>query len=468
MNNPFYRQFQFSQDPLVRYRWRSQDFADFGDNGLFALIQGLQEGQFSGAVLKGMNLLSCTGLNFTVASGFAVGPTGDLFYLPTSVTGTFPQPTAGPWGARSLCVVRPLLYTPPSGYINPPTVPLTTKPLFVDHYAQVVVLDGQGASGAPPATGANDVILFGLRLVQNATGFTPSGAEFIDRDYPGRRNSFKGGHLLTTAVAWDPRCQPYAAGAASVGIRPAQTLRGGLLYPGYVGVNTGSIFPKSGGSYNGDAGDTFLNFTTGAVSGADTTSSAFSPTVPAENTFIWALVTLTSADLLSVSYGTAGTYLQCLQKYKNQSSSGAGGIPTSSNFKVALVLLGSNSGSAVTELDVYDVRGLNQNASAAVPLLNTRRVTQADSPVTVLSTDDVIEFDTSSGVIAVTMPDRASNQGKRYEFQKVTNDSTVVTMNRAGADTFIGGGTTYLLDSPYQAQVIIAGTTSWLADNEGD
>lgn len=473
MNNSYFRLFQFRQAPLTRYRWRNQDFADLQDNGLVAMIQGLMQGQFQGAVLQGMNLTSTNGLNFTIASGFAVGPTGDLMYLPTAVTGTFPSPTAGPWGARSLAVVRPLLFTPPSGFITPPTVPLTTAPLFVDHYAQLVVLDGQNASGLPPATGSNDVILFGVRMVQNATGFQPSGAEYIDRDYPGRRSSFAAGHLLANAIQWDDRVRPYKSGLGSIGIKPAQTIRGGLFYSGYSSVDTASIFPANGALYNGDAGDTFLNFTTGALSGADLNSANFFPTIPSAYQFIWGLVTLGSSDKLAVSYGTQGTYLQCLAAYKSQVSTGAGAIPVSANFKVAYVLLGSIDGGEITELDVYDARGLNQVPGTISSLLNVVRLTHASSPYAASIGNDVFECDCTSGNIVINLPARSSVQGKRYDFSRVDPATGAASGYSAqasanGSDTWVGGSSVYLLDTAYQAQVGIAGTTNWLNDNEGD
>jgi hypothetical protein len=122
-----------------------------------------------------------------------------------------------------------------------------------------------------------------------------------------------------------------------------------------------SAFPRASGAFA--TGDTFLNFQTGAVSGADTTSSAFTPTIPTAGNCIVATVVLDSADLLHVYYGTLGTRAQCAAGIANQQNTGSAGnvsatTVSSNNFPIAFVLLSSKDGANITECDVFDARSI--------------------------------------------------------------------------------------------------------------
>src|ERR1019366_5623448 len=197
MPSAFQRFFNFAV--LQRYRWRSKDFADMQDTGMVNLIKGIWEGQHHGAVLSGLDYVSATGLNFTVSPGIAVGPSGDLMVITVPVTGSFVTP-GSVTGYHQIAVIRPQIIVPASGYITPPTIPLTTAPLFFDHYAQVL-----GITQA--ATGQNDVALFGVRLLTGATGFAASDLDFEGRDIEGKNSRFQ-----HNTAHYDTRLKPSQGG----------------------------------------------------------------------------------------------------------------------------------------------------------------------------------------------------------------------------------------------------------------
>ena len=444
----------FNWVPLTRYRVQARDMSDMIDNGMVPMIRSSLEGMLNGSVIRGLGSGTPTGLNFTVNAGIAIGPTGNVMVLNAPVTASFTSPTTA-WGSRNLVVIRPLITTPSSGIIATPTVPGTTTPLFFDNYAQVIVLDGQAASGNYPATGANDVILFGTRLAQGATGFTKPMIVSNDRDTPGRRNALLQGQLLTKAISADERLLAYNAGAPVIGVKSSQT-QTSLSYSGNA---LPSIFPKSGGLYNGDAGDTFINFTTGVISGADTTSSAFTPTIPAVNSFIWALIVLNASDTLTVIYGISGTYNQCRAALKNQTLTGAGAVPQSAGIKLAYVLLGSVSTGAVTELDVFDARSFGSNVPTGSTTPTVNRFTSA---TTLTAAQTVVEADCSAGSFTLTLPTRSSVQGATFTIYRIDSSSNVLSLATQTGDTINSNNTlatTYVLPYSRQGQQIIAGQT---------
>jgi hypothetical protein len=122
----------------------------------------------------------------------------------------------------------------------------------------------------------------------------------------------------------------------------------------YVMAGTPSLFPKASGAHA--TGDTFLNFQTGAISGADTTSAAFTPTIPTAGNAIVATVGLLTNDTLAVQYGTIGTRAQCYAAIVNQTTAGAGAVSLPNAKLIAFVMLTSADGTNVTEQDHIDAR----------------------------------------------------------------------------------------------------------------
>lgn len=447
---------------LREYKWRVRDFEN-QDYGYFqALINGAAEGMFRGAVLTGLDLTSTTGLNFTVLSGAAVGPSGNLMVLYAPTTGALPSPTAAA-GARHLVVLRPGPDVP-SGYITKPTDPGESVPLLYERTSSLVVLDGSGGNYPTPATG--DVVLFAVRLANGASSFTDAAnVSRQERDLPGKQSSRSSGQLGGLPLAFDQRLLVYRSATAVVGIKPSQGESPFSRALSFLSPTSGlaSKFPLSGGLYNGAAGDTFLNFTTGAISGADATSSAITPTIPASNTFIWALLMVSpSAGTLSVAYGTQGTYAQCQTALRNQTAAGAGGIPTSSTgYRLALVLLGSSNGTAITELDVYDVRSFNPTAVGRAVF----GITTVTGPATLVMTGDeeAVEIDATGGDVTITLPDLVTNAGKVYSFDRLDGTlASAVVINRKNSDTIAepDNTTSYPMDT-YQSQSFFASTAKW-------
>lgn len=89
----------------------------------------------------------------------------------------------------------------------------------------------------------------------------------------------------------------------------------------------------------------------------------------------------------------------------------------------------------------------------------------SDSPYTIVNTLDAIDFDTSSGAIAATLPDCATNSGKAFWLKKTTSDFNVVTISRAGSDTIVDAGssvTSTTLNTIGEAILVVSyGSTVW-------
>lgn len=102
--------------------------------------------------------------------------------------------------------------------------------------------------------------------------------------------------------------------------------------------------------------------------------------------------------------------------------------------------------------------------SAAAPVANymVKRITVADSPYTVdLLTDDIVEVDSSGGVVTVNMPTATGNQGRTVDVVKVSVDVNIVTITPAGGQT-IQGQANLQIDQPDTAATLYGSTaTNW-------
>lgn len=95
-----------------------------------------------------------------------------------------------------------------------------------------------------------------------------------------------------------------------------------------------------------------------------------------------------------------------------------------------------------------------------VSVHGSRRVDNVTAD-TALTTDyDVLTVDASGGARAITLPDRATVQGKVYTVKR-TSASNNVVISRSGSDT-LEGATTKTLGSQYASITIVAGTATWL------
>jgi hypothetical protein len=303
-----------------------------------------------------------------LSAGIAAGPTGYLHAVTgttaISVTGT---PAASTQGRRTLVVVRPVLTD--NTFITNPVSPFNTVPLEQTQGTQVVVIEGtDSATPDYPATQVNDVVLFGLKIPFGVTGLTSDNLDLEIRDVPG-----KNADNLGKSQRYDDRLRPYRSSAKVLGIKPSQLPQpfpSGFIYPG---KSQPSHFPKDvSGLFN--ANDTFLDFSTGLITGGDASSSAFTPTAPTGTNAVVAAVSLNGKDEILVNYGTQGTYAQCSAAIKSQTLDGAGAVPFTTNYKVAYVIVQSIGG-AVSEIQMLDARGLGMPIGFEYPVVAGENLT---------------------------------------------------------------------------------------------
>jgi hypothetical protein len=89
-----------------------------------------------------------------------------------------------------------------------------------------------------------------------------------------------------------------------------------------------------------------------------------------------------------------------------------------------------------------------------------KSVVFADTPYTVLDTDDVIEVDCTGGAVTLNLP-LAKNRYKKLVIMKVDASGNAVTINRAGSDT-INGATSTTLTSQWQRKDFFSnGNAGW-------
>jgi hypothetical protein len=336
-----------------RYNWQAADFRAW-QNGMIALQRGQAEGLLGAAVIDGFNVTLSSGMGVNVSAGIALGPSGYLNVVTTVTPETIAAPTAG--AMRSLIIVQPNVVD--GTLIQDPTVPTQTDVLTTKQQAIVSVLAGVAANSPTyPAVPAGATVLCGVRSKVGQTTLLTSDLDFTVADVVGKNSNFD--HSVGVN---DDRLLPYRNSNQSLGIKPSQLEPPLPRLFTYISAGTPSIFPKSGGSYN--PADTFLNFQTGAISGGDTTSPAFTPTIPTAGNAIVAAAGISTSDLLVVAYGTVGTRAQCFDAIKNQTTVGAGSISLPFAKMVAFVILTSVDGANVTELDYIDARSFSSFVAA--------------------------------------------------------------------------------------------------------
>lgn len=350
-----------------RYLWNENDFAGW-QTGQVEHSRGLFEGLMGAAVLDGFEPTLTGGLGINVAAGISCGPTGYLGVVNNVTAVTCVAPTASI--ERALVVVRPNVV--PGDYIQKPTSPAETVPLTSAMEAAITVIRGVAAnSPSYPATEANDVVLFGVRIVAGQVTLAETDIDYEVRDIPGKNSNFQ-----QDANKYDDRLRPYRSTAKIVGVKPSQLEKPFARVFSYVNKRYPSIFPKTAlGVYNGASGDAFYNLETGAVTGTDQASSAMTPQIPTAGNCIVACLGLSIEDKMLVAYGTIGTRAQCFAGIKSQVTSGAGSVSIPIGTKpVCFIVVGSSNGTAVTEIDVIDARGFggsgdNSNIAAGYDVI---------------------------------------------------------------------------------------------------
>jgi hypothetical protein len=319
--------------------------------------RGIGEGVMGAAVLRGLSVAPASGMAVSVAAGIAISASGYLDVLGSSETVSIPSADPS-LITRSLVVITPM--PTDSNLINSPTTPFTQVPLNQLQEAAVMVIPGTPSSSPEyPSKGPNDVILCGLIIPPGAASITSSMLDFEARESIGV-NSL----IAQNQVRFDNRMRPYRSSSTVMGIKPSQNVGSAPLCFSYPGRLTPSLFPLTAGSFTPE--DTFVDFSTGVVSGGDSTTPSFGPTTPAGNKSVVCVVTLTQKDTLNFNFGDVnGTYDQCLASIQNQVFSGPGSLPApDGNFGIAYVIITSNAG-AVSDVQVFDGRPFLGSGAAA-------------------------------------------------------------------------------------------------------
>lgn len=343
-----------------RYRVLAADMTDF-QGLLLNNPNAMMDGILSGAVVEGYEAATSGDMTISIQAGVAIGATGYLHVLNEVANIELEAPVSLP--TRSLIVARPNLVN--QDPMTNPTNPFETVYLRTLQDSVVTLIEGTPAtSPVYPSTEANDVVLVGVRTYVGQTVITEADLDFTVRDAVG-----KNADLLQNVASFDDRLRPYAFSNQVLGIRPSQ-YGGGKNAKAFIGAinNRAAIFPKNpSGNFNYN--DTFVNFQTGAVTGGDGATGSFTPTIPSAGNCIVATVLLTSASVLSITYGTTGTRAQCFDGIKNQSAAGAGSLSfPSAGQPIAFVIVSSSDGSTVTEIDFFDARGIEKETFLVNPM----------------------------------------------------------------------------------------------------
>lgn len=428
-----------------RYLWNEIDFAAWQE-GMVDSARGAFQGAFAGAVLEGFEVDLTSGMGLEVQAGIACGPTGYLNVTDEVVALSAPVPASLP--VRHLVVARPNLIenTP----ITRPTTPFDTVYLKQTQATEVILIEGTEAeSPVYPATEPNDVVLAGVRVAPGATGLADEDLDFEIRDTLGKNSNFQ-----QDAGRWDDRLRPYRSTNKVLGIKPSQLQAPFAKVFSFVSKAAPSIFPKdSGGDYN--PADTFLNFESGAITGGDEVTPDFIPTIPTAGNAIVATVGILSDDTISVVYGTEGTREQCFQAITNQSQAGAGSVGINAAAKlVAFVVLYSEDGSEITELDFVDCRGPAAVGEIGSGVGGGGITTPGggEYPLQLTPDDDgkVIVVGSSGGARTVTMP---VSPGSGFKVTIVDGDgffdTNPCTIARAGGVLIQGINADFLCESSF-------------------
>lgn len=329
-----------------RYKVRAVDMNGF-EQAMVESARGLGEGLVGGGIVRGYGV-AVSGQVVTIDPGIAVGPTGYLGVINTASHVTVPSSGFGALPSRSLLVVRP---TPTdTTFIPSPTAPLAQVPLNQLQQSTIALILG-AASGTPdyPARQPNDVVICGLMIPGGASTLDASMLDFEVRDTVGTHSLLQKlqGHS-------DDRLRPYRAGPKSVGLKSSQTSGSGPRLFSYPNGTSPSLFPLAS-SLHVDT-DTFVDPSTGAISGGDTTTAPFAVTVPTGSNSIILAIGLNTDDTLSFAYGTQGTFAQCLAAIEQKVTSGAGAIPnTGGVYPIAYAIVSSVAG-VYSDCQVLDMR----------------------------------------------------------------------------------------------------------------
>lgn len=395
-----------------RYKWNEVDFATWQD-GVVGLQRAAMEGLFAGAVMGGFDVNNQSGMTARVGAGLAVGPSGYLMVENNTTDLTFVAPVTNP--RRDLIVIQPKLVN--STPITRPTSPFDTVYLKQLQDCEVVKVTGvESTTPEFPNTPAGAVVICGVRLQAGQSSITSDDCDFNKREIYGRNSDFQ-----QNFGRYDDRLRPFRQDYRTLGIKPSQLVHPRSRAFSFVNRTMPSIWPKSAGVYN--HADTFLNFQTGVLTGGDTTSAAFTPTIPSAGNFINCTIAIDTSDLLNVTYGVVGTRAQCLAGIKNQVTTvtaGSVGIPNNSKI-IAIVTIGSTGGVNIDSLEYVDCRGTAAGGDTTIAYGSAGPVAAA-LPYTITTADRgrILNVDTTAASGTIQLP--APNTGVKFQVVDVGNN----------------------------------------------
>lgn len=286
-------------------------------------------------------LLSNSAMNVLVQPGVAWDPNGSPTVVPSQQTQAITSdPTNPKW---SLLVLQ---YQQVGNFPVPqPSDPINTVYLNLIDGFQLILRDGTPSpTPSYPAVQQGDIVLRGIQIPAGATLASQCTLDFSVSSF-----------ALMAADSFDNRLYGLVSQVPYVAIKPSQTFGQSPQKFTYVGANRPSAFPLASGVFNPN--DTLLNFQSGAISGGDATSPAFTPSIPSSGNSIVATVNLLPTDTLQIVYGTQGTLSQCQSAIQNQVYSGAGSLaPISPYFKIGYAIITSSDGINVTAIQWVDAR----------------------------------------------------------------------------------------------------------------
>lgn len=105
---------------------------------------------------------------------------------------------------------------------------------------------------------------------------------------------------------------------------------------------------------------------------------------------------------------------------------------------------------------------IDQTVQSGGPLnLGVKTLTNADTPYTVIASDQLLKVDTSSGVVTINLPAKADSDSRQLTVKKITLDDNAVTIDGNSTDT-IDGAATQVIHGQYEGLTIRCdASTGW-------
>lgn len=167
------------------YIWQAADFDNY-QTWQMGIFEGVFDGAFGAAVLKGLRPSGGGGMTLLVDSGVGVNTDGRIVVVGSQLNTTVASPSGNP--ARTLAVLRPKLTAMTT--IPEPVNPSNPVPLHEKIDYDLIVLNGTPA-GSPvyPSTQSGDIIVCGLKLNNGHTTITEADLDWGVVDRPRKRKA---------------------------------------------------------------------------------------------------------------------------------------------------------------------------------------------------------------------------------------------------------------------------------------